>query len=44
MNLRDAIRILMLSPMYFRLPLPERLKLVKEYCQVMNSTSLSPCH
>ena len=44
MNLRDAIRILMLSPMYFRLPLPERLKLVKEYCQVMNSPSLSPRH
>jgi hypothetical protein len=39
MNFRDAIRILMQSPIYFRLPLPERLKLVKGYCQAMNS----PC-
>lgn len=38
MNFRDAIRILMLSPMYFRLPLPERLKLVKEYCRAMNNS------
>jgi hypothetical protein len=37
MNFRDAIRILMHSPMYFRLPLTERLRLVKEYCQAMNS-------
>ncbi|MCI5189655.1 MAG: hypothetical protein D3905_07610 [Candidatus Electrothrix sp. AS4_5] len=37
MKFRDAIRILMESPLYFRLPLPERLKLVKGYCQAMNS-------
>jgi len=37
MNFRDAIRILMLSPMYFQLPLLERLRLVKDYCQAMNS-------
>ncbi|MDU9049804.1 MAG: hypothetical protein Q3M30_13230 [Candidatus Electrothrix sp. Rat3] len=44
MNFRDAIRILMLSPMYFQLPLSERLKLVKGYCQAMNSSSLSSLH
>ena len=38
MNFRDAIRILMQSPMYFRLPLPERLKFVKGYCQAMNNS------
>jgi hypothetical protein len=38
MNFRDAIHILMQSPMYFRLPLPERLKLVKGYCYDMNNS------
>jgi len=33
MNFRDAVHILMHSPLYFRLPLSERLKLVKGYCQ-----------
>jgi hypothetical protein len=37
MNFRYAVHILMQSPMYFRVPLPDRLKLVKEYCQAMNS-------
>ncbi len=37
MNFRDAIHILMQSPMYFRLPLLERLKLVKGYCHDMNN-------
>ncbi len=33
---RDAVRILMLSPIYFRLTVPQRLELVREYCRVMN--------
>ena len=33
MTLREAIRILMLSPLYFRLRPPQRWQLVQEYCQ-----------
>jgi len=33
---RDAVRILMLSPIYFRLTVPQRLELVREYCRAMN--------
>ncbi|XOF33083.1 MAG: hypothetical protein ACL93V_13865 [Candidatus Electrothrix sp. YB6] len=36
MNFRHAIHILIHSPFYFRMTLPQRLKLVKEYCQAMN--------
>lgn len=39
MNSREAIRILMLSPIYFRLRLPQRWQLVREYCRLFNSTS-----
>ena len=31
MNIRDAVHILILSPIYFRLTPPQRLELVKEY-------------
>lgn len=41
MSVRDAIHILIQSPIYFRLTVPQRLKLVKEYCQAMNSFSAS---
>jgi len=37
MSPREAIRILMLSPIYFRLSLTQRLALVREYCQTMGS-------
>ncbi len=37
MKTRDAIRILILSPIYFRLTLVQRLQLVREYCQSVNS-------
>lgn len=37
MSLREAVRILMLSPIYFRLSLPQRWQLVREYCQRFNS-------
>jgi len=37
MSLREAIRILMLSPIYFRLSLPQRWQLVREYCQRFNA-------
>lgn len=41
MTLRDAVHILMLSPLYFCLPVPQRLQLAKEYCQVINSFAVS---
>jgi hypothetical protein len=34
---REAIKILMLSPIYFLLTVPQRLVLVREYCQEMNA-------
>jgi hypothetical protein len=34
MNPREAIRILMLSPIYFQLGLAQRRKLVFEYCRL----------
>jgi hypothetical protein len=37
MKIRDAIHILMLSPIYFYLPVSQRLLLAKEYCQAVNS-------
>ena len=36
MSPREAIRILMLSPIYFRLRPVERWQLVREYCQRFN--------
>ena len=41
MIFRDAVRILMLSPLYFRLNARQRLKLVREYCLAMNNSSLT---
>ncbi len=40
MSLREAIRILMLSPIYFRLSLPQRWQLVREYCQRFNASKI----
>jgi len=37
MSPREAIRILMLSPIYFRLSLPQRWQLVREYCLRYNA-------
>ena len=37
MSLRDAVHILMLSPIYFYLPATQRLLLAKEYCWAANS-------
>lgn len=37
MSPRDAIHILILSPIYFRLTLSQRLQLVREYCRSINS-------
>jgi len=42
MEHREAVRILMLSPFYFRLPLQERLKLIKRYCLEMATESSIP--
>ncbi|MHB8811492.1 MAG: hypothetical protein ACYC9M_16005 [Desulfobulbaceae bacterium] len=38
MNPRRAIRILMLSPIYFRLSVAQRRELVAEYCQLFSSS------
>jgi hypothetical protein len=40
MSYRRAIRILMLSPIYFRLSVPQRRKLVVEYCQLFSNTKV----
>lgn len=37
MNPRDAIRILMLSPIYFRLNPVQRWQLVREFCRRFNA-------
>ncbi len=37
MSPREAIHILMLSPIYFRLSTVQRWKLVQEYCRLINS-------
>ncbi len=37
MSLREAIRILMLSPIYFRMKPPQRWQLVQEYRQRFNA-------
>jgi hypothetical protein len=34
MNKREAVRILMLSPIYFRLSLAQRQELVEEFLQI----------
>jgi hypothetical protein len=36
MTAREAIRILMLSPIYFRMPPINRIELIKEYCALFN--------
>lgn len=32
MTAREAIKILMLSPIYFKIPPNNRIKLIKDYC------------
>lgn len=32
MTAREAIKILMLSPIYFKIPPNSRIKLIKDYC------------
>jgi hypothetical protein len=36
-NLREAIRILMLSPFYFKLALTDRKVLIQEFCALHTS-------
>lgn len=38
MKTRDAIRVLMLSPLYFRLDLPARKALILEFIAIYNGT------
>jgi hypothetical protein len=40
MGHREAVRILMLSPFYFRIDLKERLELIKRYCREITSQPL----
>jgi len=40
MSPRQAVRILMLSPIYFRLRPVVRWQLVCEYCQKMNALTI----
>jgi|GEM_PF-591508 len=39
MTAREAIRILMLSPIYFKIPPNHRLQLIKDYCTLYISGS-----
>lgn len=39
MTPREAIQILMLSPIYFQLQPAERRQLVKEYCELFSQVS-----
>lgn len=34
MTSRQAIKILMMSPFYFKLPLAARINLIKEFCDI----------
>lgn len=34
MTTKEAIRILMLSPLYFRIPPIKRIELIKDYCEL----------
>ena len=34
MSRKDAVKILMLSPIYFRLSLPDRKELINEFCHL----------
>jgi len=40
MSKREAIRILMLSPIYFKLSLTERHELIEEFLQIHTQSSL----
>jgi hypothetical protein len=40
-NLREAIRILMLSPFYFKLALADRKVLIREFCALYGNESSS---
>jgi hypothetical protein len=42
MDPRKAIRILMLSPIYFRLTVAQRRVLVREYCQLISHYAALP--
>jgi hypothetical protein len=42
MTKKEAVKILVLSPFYFRLPLVARRDLVAELCQVYSSLGASP--
>ena len=40
-NLREAIRILMMSPFYFKLTLSDRKVLIQEFCALYTNEKLS---
>jgi hypothetical protein len=39
MGKREAISVLMLSPIYWRLTTQQRVELIKEYCDLYNKVS-----
>ena len=41
MERREAVRILMLSPFYFRMTVKQRLELIKDYCREITVHSYS---
>lgn len=42
MTAQEAVRILMLSPVYFRLGITQRKQLIKEYCRLYAEISHRP--
>lgn len=42
MTIQEAISILMLSPLYFKMSPADRRKLVQEYCDFFNEIVLQP--
>lgn len=36
MTAKDAMRILMLSPIYFKIPPNKRIELIRDYCAYFN--------
>lgn len=40
MSVREAIRILMLSPIYWRLDVPARRVLIREYCETFANSCI----
>ncbi len=40
MTAKEAISILMLSPIYFKIPPIERIKLIRDFCELYNEVAV----